>query len=42
MRSITHADVEASYASAEQLDHSPLRGKSVIVGGSPETRGAKA
>ena len=42
MRHIIHTDLHAFYDSVEQLDHSPLRGKPVIVGGSPETRGVVA
>jgi DNA polymerase IV len=38
-RAILHIDLDAFYASIEQRDYPDLRGKSVIVGGSPDRRG---
>ncbi len=38
-RSIIHLDMDAFFASVEQLDNPALRGRPVIVGGSPRSRG---
>ena len=42
LRHIIHADLDAFYAAVEQLDHPELRGKPVLVGGRPESRGVVA
>src|SRR2546425_13162408 len=41
-RIVLQIDLDAYYASIEQLDHPELRGKPVVVGGSPQSRGVVA
>jgi len=42
LRHIVHADLDAYYASVEQMDNPQYRGRPVMVGGSPSSRGVVA
>lgn len=39
IRCILHADLDAFYASVEQMDHPEMRSKPILVGGPPRERG---
>ena len=41
-RAVLHVDMDAFFASVEQLDHPDWRGRPVVVGGSPDKRGVIA
>src|SRR5947208_5539097 len=41
-RIVLHVGLDGYYASIDQRDHPELRGKPVVVGGSPQSRGVVA
>ncbi len=42
MRKIIHIDMDAFFAAVEQQDHPEYRGRPVVVGGAPHSRGVVA